>query len=133
MAFHVMIIPSMNCPSDCSYCWGVDRDSKVMDIETIRDTVEWLRGFRDEPATFTFHGGEPLLAGYDFYREALRLISEELSFLRPLLSPQQRNRLHMDTPLSCHPYGRVEFFLQPQGSFLPCRDHSMHALSTSCN
>ena len=66
MAFHVMIIPSMNCPSDCSYCWGVDRDSRVMDMETVREMVSWLMEFRNEPATFTFHGGEPLLAGYEF-------------------------------------------------------------------
>ena len=88
MAFHVMIIPSMNCPSDCSYCWGVDRDSRVMDMETVREMVSWLMEFRNEPATFTFHGGEPLLAGYEFYRDTLKLISERLSFLKPAFAIQ---------------------------------------------
>jgi uncharacterized protein len=88
MAFHVMIIPSMDCPSNCSYCWGVDKESELMDIEIIKETVKWLKNFRDEPVTFTFHGGEPLLAGYDFYKKALLLLSNELSHLKPAFAIQ---------------------------------------------
>ncbi|MCX9015361.1 MAG: TIGR04083 family peptide-modifying radical SAM enzyme [Candidatus Methanoperedens sp.] len=76
MAFHVMLIPTLGCPSKCSYCWSSAEDSPVMSIETIKEVVEWLKNFRDEPVTFTFHGGEPLLAGADFYREALPLLAE---------------------------------------------------------
>lgn len=50
-----------------------------MKIETIKEIVEWLRDFRDDPVTFTFHGGEPLLAGADFYRKALPLLVKGLS------------------------------------------------------
>ncbi len=88
MAFHVMLIPSMDCPSNCSYCWGVDKESELMDIEIIEETVEWLKNFRDEPVTFTFHGGEPLLAGYEFYKKALALLSRELSNLKPAFAIQ---------------------------------------------
>lgn len=52
-----------------------------MSIDTIKEVVEWLKSFRDDPITFTFHGGEPLLAGADFYREALPLLSEGLDHL----------------------------------------------------
>ena len=54
-----------------------------MSIETIQDVVEWLKDFRDDPVTFTFHGGEPLLAGADFYRKALPMLSQELAHLSP--------------------------------------------------
>ena len=54
-----------------------------MSIETVKDVVTWLKGFRDDRVTFTFHGGEPLLAGADFYREALPLLSEGLIELKP--------------------------------------------------
>ncbi len=47
-----------------------------MSIETIKEVVEWLKNFREDSVTFTFHGGEPLLAGADFYREALPLLAE---------------------------------------------------------
>lgn len=83
-----MLIPSMDCPSNCSYCWGVDKESELMDIEIVEETVEWLKNFRKEPVTFTFHGGEPLLAGYEFYKKALELLSQELSDLNPAFAIQ---------------------------------------------
>jgi uncharacterized protein len=55
----------------------------MMSIKTINEVVEWLKNFRDDRVTFTFHGGEPLLAGADFYRKALPLLSEGLSHLNP--------------------------------------------------
>jgi uncharacterized protein len=76
MAFHVMIIPTLGCPSNCSYCWSSEEGSPIMSIETIKEVVKWLKDFRDDPVTFTFHGGEPLLAGADFFREALPLLAE---------------------------------------------------------
>lgn len=82
-AFHVMLIPTLGCPSNCSYCWSSEEDSPVMSIETIKEVVEWLKDFGNDRVTFTFHGGEPLLAGADFYREALPLLSEGLRHLTP--------------------------------------------------
>ncbi|NYT02425.1 MAG: TIGR04083 family peptide-modifying radical SAM enzyme [Methanosarcinales archaeon] len=82
MPFHVMLIPTLGCPSSCSYCWSSEEGSPIMSIETIKDVVEWLKNFRDEPVTFTFHGGEPLLAGADFYRQALPLLSQGLGHLK---------------------------------------------------
>jgi len=54
-----------------------------MSMETVKDVVAWLRGFRTDRVTFTFHGGEPLLAGADFYRQALPLLAGELKDLTP--------------------------------------------------
>lgn len=59
-----------------------------MSIETIKEVVEWLKDFRNEPVTFTFHGGEPLLAGAEFYREALPLLADGLSNLKPAFALQ---------------------------------------------
>ena len=72
-----MIIPTLNCPSNCSYCWGSENNSPLMDISIIEDINEWLKDFRDEDVHFTFHGGEPLLAGYDFYKQALPLLKND--------------------------------------------------------
>jgi len=79
MPFHVMLIPTLGCPANCTYCWSSEEKSPIMSIETIKEVVEWLKGFRGDAVTFTFHGGEPLLAGADFYREALPLLAEGLS------------------------------------------------------
>ncbi|MDG6249968.1 radical SAM protein, partial [Methanocalculus sp.] len=81
--FHVMIIPTLGCPGNCAYCWSSEEGSPVMSIKTIHDIVRWLKSFRTDPVTFTFHGGEPLLAGADFYRQALPILAEGLSELNP--------------------------------------------------
>jgi uncharacterized protein len=86
--FHLMLIPTLGCPSNCSYCWSSEEDSPVMSIETLREVVAWLKDFRDDPVTITFHGGEPLLAGADFYREALPLLSKDLRHLSPAFAMQ---------------------------------------------
>jgi uncharacterized protein len=59
-----------------------------MSIGTVKDVVAWLKNFRSDRVTFTFHGGEPLLAGADFYRQALPLISGELKELTPEFAMQ---------------------------------------------
>jgi len=86
--FHIMLIPTLGCPSKCSYCWSSEEGSPVMSIDTIRDVVAWLKNFRTDRVTFTFHGGEPLLAGAVFYREALPLLAEGLHNLNPEFAMQ---------------------------------------------
>ena len=80
MTFHVMIIPTLNCPSNCKYCWGSENTKEIMDISIIDNIIEWLKDFRQDKVHFTFHGGEPLLAGYDFYSEALEKLSNIPNF-----------------------------------------------------
>ncbi|MFA7303756.1 MAG: TIGR04083 family peptide-modifying radical SAM enzyme [Methanoregula sp.] len=82
-AFHVMLIPTLGCPARCSYCWSSEEGSPIMTIETVREVVEWLKHFRSDRVTITFHGGEPLLAGADFYRQVLPMLAEGLHDLTP--------------------------------------------------
>jgi uncharacterized protein len=81
--FHIMLIPTLGCPGRCKYCWSSEEGSPIMSIETVREVVAWLKDFPKERVTFTFHGGEPLLAGADFYRQALPLLAGELKELTP--------------------------------------------------
>ena len=83
-----MLIPTLGCPSKCSYCWSSEEGSPIMSIETVKDVVAWLKNFREDRVTFTFHGGEPLLAGPEFYRQALPLLSQELHHLNPEFAMQ---------------------------------------------
>lgn len=78
MPFHVMLIPTLNCPAHCVYCWSSEKGSPIMTVDTVKETVAWLKGFRDDAVTFTFHGGEPLMAGPEFYKEALPLLATGL-------------------------------------------------------
>lgn len=98
--FHVMLIPTLGCPSKCSYCWSSEEGSPIMTIDTVRDVVAWLKDFRTDRVTFTFHGGEPLLAGADFYRQALPMLSKELPHLKPEFAMQ--SNLWKMTPEIAH-------------------------------
>ena len=76
MPFHVMIIPTLRCPGMCKYCWGSDKQAEIMDISIVENIKEWLEEFRnDDQVHFTFHGGEPLLPGYDFYKDAFKILN----------------------------------------------------------
>ena len=75
-----MIIPTLNCPSRCKYCWGSEHKNEMMDLKIIDQIIDWLGDFRDDKVHFTFHGGEPLLAGYDFYEYALEKLSKLPNF-----------------------------------------------------
>lgn len=75
-----MIIPTLNCPSNCKYCWGSENKKEMMDISLIDEIINWLSNFRNDKVHFTFHGGEPLLAGYDFYKVALEKLSSIPNF-----------------------------------------------------
>ena len=86
--FHIMLIPTLGCPSKCKYCWSSEVGSPVMTIGTVKDVVAWLKNFRSDRVTFTFHGGEPLLAGADFYRQALPMLAGELKELTPEFAMQ---------------------------------------------
>jgi len=94
--FHIMLIPTLGCPARCTYCWSSEPGSPVMSIETVHEIVEWLKKFRNDRVTFTFHGGEPLLAGADLYRQALPMIAEGLQHLRPEFALQ--SNLWLMTP-----------------------------------
>jgi uncharacterized protein len=88
MVFHVMLVPTLGCPSNCGYCWSSEEGSEMMSIDTLKQTVNWLKTLREDSVTVTFHGGEPLLAGLEFFETALPLIKNELSHLKPALAIQ---------------------------------------------
>jgi len=81
--FHIMIIPTLGCPGRCKYCWSSEEGSPIMTVDMAREIVSWLKGFKKDRVTFTFHGGEPLLAGADFYRQVLPMLANELKDQTP--------------------------------------------------
>ena len=75
----VMIKPvSSSCNMRCSYCFYADVSAHreianygVMSRETMRQLVRRAFTYADGSVSFAFQGGEPTLAGVDFYREFL--------------------------------------------------------------
>ena len=75
----ILIKPaSGNCNLRCRYCFyhsvSEIREVKsygIMSLETLETIVEKALRFADGTCTFAFQGGEPTLAGFDFYRKLL--------------------------------------------------------------
>jgi uncharacterized protein len=84
---HLMLVPTLACPANCAYCFGPHAGGPTMRRETLEAVVEWQRAWLTgadapgrDPGTIeiTFHGGEPLVPGLDWYRLALPLLRDGL-------------------------------------------------------
>ncbi|HPG38710.1 MAG TPA: TIGR04083 family peptide-modifying radical SAM enzyme [bacterium] len=70
-----MLLPSLACPAGCAYCFGPNK-GPVMQQSVLAKALEWIAGVgdKDRDVHLSFHGGEPLAAGVDWYRAALPAI-----------------------------------------------------------
>lgn len=79
--FNIMIKPCGSvCNLDCRYCYYLDKASLYgghepkMSDELLEKIIKDYAESVDMPEiTFNWHGGEPLVAGIDFYRKAVAL------------------------------------------------------------
>lgn len=69
---------SSNCNLRCKYCFyhsvAESRDTKsygVMDMDTLETMVKKTLEFADGVCTFAFQGGEPTVAGLDFFKKLI--------------------------------------------------------------
>ena len=63
-----MILPTMACQAGCRYCFA-RKNGRVMDRKTAEAAMDFIARTAPDGKDFhvTFHGGEPLLAGEEFY------------------------------------------------------------------
>ena len=97
--YAIIIKPvSSRCNLLCSYCYYSGKKS-LLNVEPAMMSHEVLDSFirqnigihgRDAVIEFAWHGGEPLLAGIEFFREALRL-QREYGNGRKILNTLQTN------------------------------------------
>jgi uncharacterized protein len=80
MSRHLMLVPSLACPAGCADCFGPHLGGPPVSRETLDAVVRWQSALGDSDAIeITFHGGEPLVPGIQFYRMALPLLREGLA------------------------------------------------------
>lgn len=73
----VLLKPTEECNIRCKYCYHADTKYTKgrMSIEMFEEIIEKISRSYDH-ITLTFHGGEPLLMGYDFYVKAFEIINK---------------------------------------------------------
>ncbi|MCP9612326.1 anaerobic sulfatase-maturation protein [Coprobacter tertius] len=98
---YVMVKPvGALCNLDCSYCYYLEKDSLYRDRKINRMTDELLEKFTEEyinsqtlpEVSFTWHGGETLLRGIDFYRKAV-IFQKQYGGGRTIVNSIQTNGL----------------------------------------
>lgn len=80
-AFSTLVKPvGSRCNLDCSYCYYLDKAElygnrqATMPMELLETYIRQYIEANDVPqVTFCWHGGEPLLAGLDYYRMAVEM------------------------------------------------------------
>ncbi len=78
---NLILVPSLFCPANCQYCFGPDKDTASMDINTIEYALDLAlrlieeRNDSSRRIRIIFHGGEPLSAGISFFKQALPQIA----------------------------------------------------------
>jgi len=84
MKLTLIVKATEHCNANCMYCSVGDKETKKnrMDDEVLRllfaRIKTYLKKKPDDDVTITWHGGEPLLMGADFYRTAHRLQGDML-------------------------------------------------------
>jgi len=75
----VLIEPTSACNLDCRYCYKGEKSNKVMGLQTFEAVaLKVITYTRDNsrPLLFVWHGGEPTLAGPEFYRHAFKYCAD---------------------------------------------------------
>jgi uncharacterized protein len=77
MTRNLMLLPSLACQAHCRYCFGPNR-GEAMPVTVFDAALEWIDRTTPpgEALVLTFHGGEPLLAGKEWYRRSLPLLKQ---------------------------------------------------------
>ena len=100
--FTIMVKPAGSaCSMRCTYCYYLHAPGSSAEGRMSRETLRtMLRSyFSASPGptvTITWHGGEPMLAGLDFYREAVKIEKELLPEGWECLNNLQTNGLLLD-------------------------------------
>jgi uncharacterized protein len=87
------------CNLACRYCFyhpGTGRPAAVMEEETLSAMTRAFLSEGESPTVFAWQGGEPTLAGLDFYRRALALQRRFPSQGRRVVNTFQTNGILMD-------------------------------------
>lgn len=103
-SFNLILEPVSKCNLQCVYCYSDGtQGSDVMSLGTLRASLErtavYVKYNGIETVHLLWHGGEPLLAGLDFYQEAVLLTKQMFSDIR-VLHFLQTNGLLLDQSFS---------------------------------
>ncbi len=80
--YTILFKPTHNCNIHCEYCYDRVAQKKhgknIMSTDRAKKVINMIAADPRSCAAFTFHGGEPLLAGIEWYQEVLPYIKNKV-------------------------------------------------------
>ncbi|MFH1249273.1 MAG: radical SAM protein [archaeon] len=62
-----------NCNLECTFCLRNSFKSEIMTLKTLEKIISHVLNFSTDRVDFIWHGGEPLIAGIDFFKRVKEL------------------------------------------------------------
>lgn len=91
------------CNLGCTYCYYLDKQDLYQEKSTLMSdellekyVIQHLEASTEELVLFSWHGGEPTLAGLDFYRKAAELQKKHNTNKKNILNGLQTNGVNLD-------------------------------------
>lgn len=91
----VIVKPTNACNLRCKYCYADSGKGEIMDTETLENMITKFQN-EYEDIKYLWHGGEPLLAGKEFYKEALKLEKKKKKPNQTITNSIQTNGILLD-------------------------------------
>ena len=90
------------CNMNCSYCFyrsaSEARENRIMTNDTVDVLIQRIKAYQPSALSVLFQGGEPTLAGLDFFRYFIGRVQAELSV--PVQYALQTNGRVFDRPVA---------------------------------
>ncbi|PSV01171.1 radical SAM protein [Photobacterium kishitanii] len=71
----VILKPTKACNADCSYCYAPPIDGNKWDLDKFKKFFLKIEPYLLKDAIFVWHGGEPMMMGANFYRDAREFVN----------------------------------------------------------
>jgi uncharacterized protein len=91
------------CNLGCTYCYYLDKqnlyeqENRPMQDDLLEKYIlQLLESTSEEPVLFSWHGGEPTLAGLDFYKKVIKLQQENNVHKKKIINGIQTNGVNLN-------------------------------------
>ena len=125
--FQIFVKPvGAECNLRCGYCYYLEKDklyltrgSKRMSSEILEEyIIQHIKASSEKNIFFSWHGGEPVIAGLEFFRKVVLLQKKHRPADRNIINGIQTNATLLDDEF-CRFLAGENFFA---GVFIECRD-----------
>lgn len=89
----ILKVADKDCNLDCRYCFynRQTREKKIMPLEVLEQVIKEVCRHNLGDVIFVWHGGEPLLAGVEFYQRAFELQEKYRKPVQKIINSIQTN------------------------------------------